>query len=165
MDWKHRLQRQFEAEFDQIVSSLRSGNTDSKIEKACTMYLCIRLTGLLEQFHKEMIINLADGRCPKYVCDYIKASYPRSKGMKPDNCLAFWDSTIAETGQLLRMNPEFEAEGKWHAAIKSCYSVRDSQAHGGMMSVGLELLKLHKKHIFEYMDFVSQCAQDRLGSR
>lgn len=149
------LRQKLDNDFTDIVDTLKQANDQTgKIEKACTNYLCIRLTGLLEQYHKAFLLEQCHGSCPERVVHIIEKFYPRSKEMNPDNCLQFWDVVNVEFAQILRSKPEFGAEGKWFQAINGAYSVRHSQAHGGDRSVGINGVKDYKKHIFEYLDFI-----------
>ena len=149
------LKDTYEAEFTEISRMIRSQQIDGAVEKACIRYMCIRLTGLIEQHHKALVLHLCKMKgAPSEAISYIERNYPRSKGMKPQVCIELFQSLNEHWGKSLRDREEMQPDGKWASAIQALYLTRDSQAHGGRQSIGIIALEAYKRQVYDYLSFV-----------
>ena len=147
--------QKLDALFDsiEIIRSLNS----PQIEAQWAVYLCIRLSGLLETSVRSIYVSYCEGKSHPNIARHIgnNLNGSRSKNMNPENILSLVGSFNSEWRVKL---DEFISENGRKDAIESVINIRNNVSHGGNQVVTYSRAKEYYGKIWETIEFMEmQC--------
>lgn len=146
---KHKLDDLFEQ-----FNELRTLN-NAQIESQWAVYLCIRVSGLLETCIRSIYISYCEGKAHANISKYVGHSFDgnRSQNMKPDNILKLAGAFSLEWRDELE---NFISDEGRKEALESVINIRNTAAHGGTTSISYNNVKGYYKKIWEIIEFIDQ---------
>ena len=137
-------------------SSKDNPSFETEIHAHWAKYICVLVSGYIEQAVKEIILEHASTKCDQRISRYIDHTWPKSKNMKCDSIneiLAYFDDYWSDQFW------EWVGQGSRKKEINEIISWRNRIAHGEVSSTNnVTLVSVTKKfHVAcEVIDFLEQ---------
>jgi hypothetical protein len=101
---------------------------DTSVQSHWVKYVCVLISGYLEQAIKEILIEHADGRSPTRASNYVRASWPSSRNMNCDaidQIVGYFDDEWSH-----RFSQWLDEDDQRKKEINEIVKWRNSIAHG-----------------------------------
>jgi hypothetical protein len=126
-------------EVEKLVLAAQARNLDPEVAACYCKLACIMVCGAVERSVETLISDRVGSRSPPQVKSFLKAFFQRGTNYDCEQIVNLLYRFDSDWGHAFRAFVDNNDRIK--TAISSCYSVRNSIAHGGGQSLGPVALK------------------------
>lgn len=151
--------RQYKQQLDHLFNYIENIQTLKlgELEAQWALYLCIRVSGLLETSVRDIFIHYCEGKAHPHIIRYVNTiiNNSRSQNMKAEVIIKLAGSFSDQWRKDLQ---EFlENEGR-KEAVDSVINIRNTASHGGKATITYRVIKGYYASIWEVIEFIeNQC--------
>lgn len=138
-----------QSRIDEAFERAFSFDGDDVVQADYARYLCVLVTGFLEQQVQQTILSYVDSQDDRRLSSYIAARLRRSRNMRRSQLLELvGEFDLAWRSELLQRLTDAHS-----AAIESAYASRNSIAHGEDVALTLSQIREYYRFIREVVEF------------
>jgi len=145
-----RLETQ-EKRLDELIE-LMDSIEDEDVKSHFSKYLCIKVSGYLENVVKTLISTYIDGTCPRPIQSFIKNKIKNTTNLSTDKIAVFLENFEKTWAS------EFETKlsDKMSESLNSVVSNRNQIAHGGQDNITPRVIKGYYEDIKEVVKILQE---------
>ncbi len=134
-------------EIEKLVLAAQARNLDPEVAAYYCKLACVMVCGAIERSVEILITDRVGSRSAPQVKSFLKAFFQRGTNYDCEQIISLLNRFDTDWGHAFR---EFiDNNDRIKTAVSSCYSVRNSIAHGGGQSLGPTTLKQYFDDAFE----------------
>ncbi|WP_025146616.1 HEPN domain-containing protein [Pedobacter jeongneungensis] len=113
---------------------------DLELKSHLSKYLCILISGFIENYIKELVLNLHERNCKKEISKFITSKVRGLTNLDDPKLIAFLETFNEEWARRYKAERNDEME----AALNNIYAQRNAIAHGNASNSNITYLSIVK---------------------